>query len=91
MEPRSEDDQFEEVTVQQLPEVKHTRTHTHTSTYAERQKTMLGSIDYNPFCVKDKTLEIAVRLSPKQLDHAVPVLEELIQEIVKQRQKGTRL
>lgn len=29
MEPRSEDDQFEEVTVQQLPEVKHTRAHTH--------------------------------------------------------------
>lgn len=55
------------------------------------RKRCLDRLIYNPFCVKDKTLEIAVRLSPKQLDHAVPVLEELIQEIVKQRQKGTRL
>lgn len=45
-------------------------------------------------CVKDKTdktLEIAIRMSPKQLDHAVPVLEELIQEMVEERQKGTPL
>lgn len=38
----------------------------------------------------DKPLEIAIRLSPKQLDHAVPVLEELIQEMVEERQKGER-
>ncbi|XP_070758383.1 motilin-like isoform X1 [Enoplosus armatus] len=63
MEPRSEDGQFEEVTVQQLPQV-------------ER-----GG---NP----DKTVEIAVRLSPKQLDHVAPVLEEIIHEIVEQRQKA---
>ncbi|XP_035487732.1 motilin-like [Scophthalmus maximus] len=54
MEPRSEDGQFEEVTVQQLPPVEH------------------GD---------DKTVEIAVRLSPKQLDHVAPVLEEIIHEI----------
>ncbi|XP_070693959.1 motilin-like [Pempheris klunzingeri] len=63
MEPRSEDGQFEEVTVQQLPQV-------------ER-----GG---NP----DKTVEIAVRLSPKQLDHVAPVLEEIIHEIVEQRQRA---
>ncbi|KAM7006178.1 motilin-like [Tautogolabrus adspersus] len=56
MEPRSEDGQLEEVTVQQLPQVEH------------------GG---NP----DKTVEIAVRLSPKQLDHVAPVLEEIIQEL----------
>lgn len=62
MEPRSEDAQFEQVTVQQLPQV-------------ER-----GG---NP----DKTVEIAVRLSPKQLDHVAPVLEEIIHEIVEERQR----
>lgn len=61
MEPRSEDGQFEEVTVQQLPQA--------------------GG---NP----DKTVEIAVRLSPKQLDHVAPVLEEIIHEMVEQRQKA---
>ncbi|KAI3370328.1 hypothetical protein L3Q82_025098, partial [Scortum barcoo] len=35
----------------------------------------------------DKTVEIAVRLSPKQLDHVAPVLEEIIHEIVEERQK----
>lgn len=35
-------------------------------------------------------MEIAVRLSPKQLDHVAPVLEEIIHEIVEERQKGTR-
>lgn len=34
-------------------------------------------------------MEIAIHLSPKQLDHAVPVLEEIIQEMVEE--KGTRL
>ncbi|XP_044031972.1 motilin-like [Siniperca chuatsi] len=63
MEPRSEDGQFDEVTVQQLPQ-------------AER-----GG---NP----DKTVEIAVRLSPKQLDHVAPVLKEIIHEIVEERQKA---
>ncbi|XP_040890610.1 motilin-like [Toxotes jaculatrix] len=63
MEPRSEDGQFEEVTVQQLPQLEH------------------GG---NP----DKTVEIAVRLSPKQLDHVAPVLEEIIHEIVVERQKA---
>lgn len=37
----------------------------------------------------DKTVEIAIHLSPKQLGHAVPVLEEMIQEMVEE--KGTRL
>ncbi|XP_061640867.1 motilin-like isoform X1 [Phyllopteryx taeniolatus] len=36
----------------------------------------------------DKTVDIAVRLSPKQLDHVAPVLEELIHEIVDERQKA---
>ncbi|XP_054473237.1 motilin-like [Anoplopoma fimbria] len=64
MEPRSEDGQFEEVTVEQLPRL-------------ER-----GG---NP----DKTVEIAIRLSPKQLDHVAPMLEEIIHEIEEERQKGT--
>lgn len=38
--------------------------------------------------VQDKTVEIAVRLSPKQLDHVAPVLEEIIHEIVAERQRG---
>lgn len=42
-------------------------------------------------CVQDKTVEISVRLSPKQLDHVAPVLEEIIHEIVEERQKGTLL
>lgn len=41
--------------------------------------------------VQDKTVEISVRLSPKQLDHVAPVLEEIIHEIVEERQKGTLL
>ncbi|XP_029682444.1 motilin-like isoform X2 [Takifugu rubripes] len=53
VEPRSEDEQFEEVTVQQLPQDK-----------------------------TDKTVAIAIHLSPQQLDHAVPVLEEIIKEMV---------
>ncbi|KAM4587201.1 motilin-like isoform 2-T2 [Odontesthes bonariensis] len=36
----------------------------------------------------DKTMEIAVRLSPKQLEHVAPVLEEIIHEIVEKREKG---
>lgn len=47
---------------------------------------------YVSLCIKektDKTVEIAIHLSPKQLDHAVPVLEEIIQEMVEE--KGTRL
>lgn len=63
MEPRSEDSQFEEVTVQQLPQLEH------------------GG---NP----DKTVEIAVHLSPKQLDHVTPVLEEIIHEIEQELQKA---
>ncbi|XP_065810692.1 motilin-like [Labrus bergylta] len=63
MEPRSEDGQLEEVTVQQLPPVEH------------------GG---NP----DKTVEIAVFLSPKQLDHVAPVLEEIIQEVAEEHQKA---
>ncbi|XP_068171764.1 motilin-like isoform X2 [Antennarius striatus] len=60
MEPRSEDGQFEEVTVQQqLPQVEH-----------------------------DKTVEIAVRLTPNQLDHVAPVIEEIIHEIVEERQRA---
>ncbi|KAG7494490.1 hypothetical protein JOB18_031680 [Solea senegalensis] len=63
MEPRSEDGQFEEVTVQQLPQVEH---------------------DGN----SDRTVEIAVRLSPKQLDHVAPVLEGLVHQIVGESQKA---
>ncbi|XP_054641426.1 motilin-like [Dunckerocampus dactyliophorus] len=63
MEPRSEDGQLEEVTIQQLPQ-------------AER-----GG---NP----DKTVDITVRLSPEELDHVAPVLEELIHEMVEERQKA---
>ena len=38
-------------------------------------------------CVsQDKTVEIAIRL-----DHVAPVLEEIIHEIVEERQKGTRV
>lgn len=36
---------------------------------------------------QEKTVEIAVRLSPKQLDHVAPVLEELIHEIEEDGQK----
>lgn len=57
-----------------------------------------GGVVYNifffVFCVKDKTektVEIAIHLSPKQLDRAVPVLEEIIQEMVEDHDKGTRL
>ena len=92
MEPRSEDGQFEEVTVQQLPQVEHggNSVSAHTNTppspvifkNCNEQKARL-------LCVQDKTVEIAVRLSPKQLDHVAPVLEEIIHEIVEERQKGT--
>lgn len=37
---------------------------------------------------QDKTVEISLRLSPKQLDHVTPVLEEIIHEIVEERQKA---
>ncbi|KAK9529353.1 hypothetical protein VZT92_013452 [Zoarces viviparus] len=63
MAPRSEDRQFEEVTVKQLPQLED------------------GG---NP----DKTVGIAVRLSPKQLDHVTPVLEEIIHEIEEELQKA---
>lgn len=33
-------------------------------------------------------MEISLRLSPQQLDHVTPVLEEIIHEIVEERQKG---
>lgn len=58
------------------------------------KKTVLGLIDYNLFYVKekmDKTLEIAFRVSPKQLDHAVPVFEQLLQDMLEERQKGAHL
>ncbi|KAM3620709.1 uncharacterized protein V6R79_000877 [Siganus canaliculatus] len=63
MEPRSEDGQFEEVTVQQLPQI-------------ER-----GG---NP----DQTVEIALRLTPKQLEHVAPVFEGFLQEIAEESQKA---
>ncbi|XP_039468808.1 motilin-like isoform X1 [Oreochromis aureus] len=63
MEPRSEDGQFEEVTVQQVPQ------------------TERGG---NP----EKIVENSVRLSPKQLDHVTPVLEEIIHEITQECQKA---
>ncbi|KAM4583172.1 motilin-like isoform 2-T4 [Fundulus diaphanus] len=61
METRSEDGQFEEVTVQQAPLMEHNRN-------------------------SDNTLEVAVRLLPRQVDHVAPVLEEIIHEIVEQSQ-----
>ncbi|XP_041836236.1 motilin-like [Melanotaenia boesemani] len=63
IEPRSEDGQFEEVAIQQVPQMEH---------------------NGNP----DKTLEIAVRLSPKQRNHVAPMLEEFIHEIVEDNQKA---
>ncbi|XP_035858203.1 motilin-like [Sander lucioperca] len=36
----------------------------------------------------DKTVEIGVRLSPKQLDRVAPVLKEIIHEIVEEHQKA---
>ncbi|XP_037831163.1 motilin-like isoform X2 [Kryptolebias marmoratus] len=63
MEPRSEDGQFEDVTIRQAPQM-------------ERVE--------NP----ENTLELDVRLSPKQLDHVAPVLEDIIHEIVEERQKA---
>ncbi|XP_076013107.1 motilin-like [Genypterus blacodes] len=65
MEPRSEDGQFEELTIQQLPQVESG-----------------GNTD--------KTVEIAVRVSAKQLDYVAPVLEEIIHEIVEDRQKAKK-
>lgn len=40
------------------------------------------------YSAQEKTVEISVRLSPKQLDHVTPVLEEIIHEITQGRQKG---
>ncbi|XP_060926643.1 motilin-like [Limanda limanda] len=39
--------------------------------------------DGNP----DKTVEFTVRLSPKQLDHVAPVIEEYIEEILEEKAK----
>lgn len=36
----------------------------------------------------EKSVELTLRLSPKQLDHVAPVVEELIQEMVEERQKA---
>ncbi|XP_039653983.1 motilin-like [Perca fluviatilis] len=36
----------------------------------------------------DETVEIGVRLSPKQLDHVALVLKEIIHEIVEEHQKA---
>lgn len=38
---------------------------------------------------QDKTVDIAVRLSPKRLDNVAPVLEKIVREIVDERQKGS--
>lgn len=40
------------------------------------------------YSAQEKTVEISVRLSPKQLDHVTPVLEEIIHEITQERQKS---
>ncbi|XP_034536254.1 uncharacterized protein mlnl [Notolabrus celidotus] len=37
---------------------------------------------------QEKTVEIAIRLSPKQLDQVAPVLEEIIHEIAEEHQKA---
>lgn len=39
-------------------------------------------------CVQDKIVEVAVRLSPKQLDRVSPVLEDIIHDIEEELQKG---
>lgn len=104
MEPRSEDGQFEEVTVQQLPEVEHgnpVSTHTHTQTHTQKHTHTSdpqycfhhSNVEYRPLTllllfVQDKTVEIAIRLSPEQLAQVAPVLEEIIHDIVEERQKG---
>ncbi|CAN9512430.1 unnamed protein product [Ophioblennius macclurei] len=36
----------------------------------------------------DKAVEIALRLTPKQLDHVAPQLEDIIHEIVEERQRA---
>ncbi|XP_061788788.1 motilin-like [Nerophis lumbriciformis] len=85
MEPRSEDGHFEEVTVEQLPPAEHATNlvcaHNLVYTFVIVQPKCV--------CLQDKTVDITVRLSPKQLDHVAPVLEELIHEMVEERQKGT--
>ncbi|XP_053299592.1 motilin-like isoform X1 [Pleuronectes platessa] len=43
--------------------------------------------DGNPVSSQDKTVEFTVRLSPKQLDHVAPVLEEYIEEILEEKAK----
>lgn len=63
MQPRSQDAQFEEITVQQVPQMEH----------GENPK---------------QTIEIAVRLSPEQLDRVTPVLEEIIYEITQEHQEA---
>ena len=93
METRSEDGQFEEVITQQLPQVQHdgnpVSTHMHHLYSLCHPNVHLQNISHWCFrCVQDKTMEIAVRLSPKQLEHVAPVLEEIIHEIVEERQKG---
>ena len=105
MEPRSEDGQFEEVTVQQLPEVEHDNpvsTHTHTQTHTHKHTHTSDPqycfhhrnvVEYRPLTlhllfVQDKTVEIAIRLSPEQLAQVAPVLEEIIHDIVEEHQKG---
>ncbi|XP_078803567.1 motilin-like isoform X2 [Oryzias latipes] len=37
----------------------------------------------------DKTLELGVRFSPRQLTYVAPVIKEIIHEIVEEHQKGT--
>ncbi|KAM4587200.1 motilin-like isoform 1-T1 [Odontesthes bonariensis] len=81
------------VTTQQLPQVQHdgtpVSTHMHHLYSLCQPNVHLKNICHSCFCfVQDKTMEIAVRLSPKQLEHVAPVLEEIIHEIVEKREKA---
>ncbi|KAK6321015.1 hypothetical protein J4Q44_G00079910 [Coregonus suidteri] len=64
MKPRSGDGQFQDVTIQQLPE--------------------------DDGGTPEKTVEISVRLTAKQLEHVAPVLEEIIHEMVEQAEKKAK-
>ncbi|KAM8868617.1 motilin-like isoform X2 [Synchiropus splendidus] len=61
----------------------------------EGQKNMEARSEEGPFeeatvqhLPQDETVEIAVRLSPQQLDHVAPVLEEIIHQIAGENRKA---
>ena len=71
--------------------MQHVQEHTHAHTHTHRLNTSCHNFC---LCVQDKTdktVEIAVRLPPKELEHMAPVLEDFIRDIVEEHQKGTGL